>query len=179
MKKVITACVLLSVAAAGWAQGQTGGQRASGKTYPYSGGGIRGVADEAPDGFLVSPSEAVEFGGEAGFNEVPALRPRSLVPLIDVLKPEPIPDLKVKAPFAISVQFRGQSDAPVDPSSFRVLYGATKVDITKRFTQFATITAGGFNLDSARLPPGKHRLILQVLDSKQRMAERELRIEVE
>lgn len=179
MKNVITACVLLSVAAAGWAQGQTGTQRSGGKTYPYSGGGIRGVADEAPDGFLVSPSEAVDFGGEAGFNEVPALRPRSLVPLIDVLKPEPIPDLKLKAPFAITVQFRGQPDTPVDPATFKVLYGAAKVDITKRFTQFATITADGFSLAEARLPRGKHRLILQVQDSRQRMAERELRLEVE
>lgn len=179
MKKVITACVLVSVAATGWAQGQSSGQRSGGKTYPYSGGGIRGVADEAPDGFLVSPSEAVEFGGEAGYNEVPALRPRSLVPLIDVLKPEPIPDVKLKAPFEISVQFRGQSDAPVDPSSFKVLYGAAKVDLTKRFTQFATITPEGFSLAQARLPRGKHRLILQVLDSKQRLAERELRVEIE
>jgi hypothetical protein len=145
--------------------------------------GGAGVAQRAlaavPEGWLVSAAEAIEFRGEQGFNEAPALRPRALVPLIDILKPEPAADLKVKAPFAIAVQFKGQADSPVDPSTFKVMYGAFKIDITARITKFVKVTKDGFNLENAQIPVGKHRLTLLVQDEKQRVAERELRFEVE
>lgn len=145
----------------------------------YSGGSIRGALATVPDGWLVSPSEAREFRGEDGFNEQPALRLRAVVPLIDILKPEPAADLKVKAPFAIAVQFRSQADAAIDPSTFKVMYGALKIDITSRITKYVTVTKEGFSLENAKIPVGKHRLIMQVMDEKQRVAERELRVEVE
>jgi len=145
----------------------------------YSGGGIRGALPVVADGWLVSPAEALEYKGEDGFNEAPALRPRAVVPLIDILKPEPADDLKVKAPFAIAVQFKGQSDASIDPATFKVLYGAFKIDITSRITKHVKVTPEGFTLENAKIPVGKHRLTLQVQDEKQRVAERELRIEVE
>ena len=129
--------------------------------------------------WLISPAEASSYQGEGGFNEPPALRARALVPQIDILKPEPAADLKVKAPFAISVLFKGQSDAAIDPATFKVMYGALKFDITNRITKFVKVTAAGFSLDNAQIPVGKHRLILQVQDEKQRVAERELRVEVE
>lgn len=132
-----------------------------------------------PQGWLVTPGEAIEFKGEAGFYEPPALRARALVPLIDILKPEPAADLKVKAPFAITVQFKAQADAPIDPATFKVMYGAFKVDITGRITKFVKVTKDGFSLENAQIPVGKHRLTLSVLDEKQRAAERELRFEVE
>ena len=132
-----------------------------------------------PDGWLVTPGEAIAFKGEEGFYEPPALRARALVPLIDILKPEPAADLKVKAPFAIAVQFRGQSDSPIDPATFKVMYGAFKIDITNRITKFVQVTKEGFYLENAQIPVGKHRLTLQVQDEKQRVAERELRFEVE
>jgi hypothetical protein len=137
------------------------------------------IAGNVPDGWLVSASEAQEFKGQDGFNEPPMLRMRAVVPLIEILKPEPAADLKVVAPFAIQVQFRSQADAEIVPDTFRVLYGAFKVDITSRITKFVKVTPEGFVLDNAKIPPGKHRLTLQVQDSKQRVAERELRVEVE
>jgi hypothetical protein len=138
-----------------------------------------GAQPSVPDGWLVSPAEAIQFKGEEGFNEEPALRPRALVPVIDILKPEPIADLKLKAPFAIVVQFKGQSDAAIDPTTFKVMYGAFKLDITGRLTKFVKVTPEGFALENAQIPVGKHRLTLQVQDDKQRVAERELRFEVE
>lgn len=159
---------------------ENGIQIAQNSSYQtYSGGGIRGALATVPDGWLVSPMEAQEFKGEDGFNEQPALRARAVVPLIDIVKPEPVADLKVKAPFAISVLFKGQSDAPIDPATFKVMYGALKIDITSRITKFVTVTKDGFSLENAKIPVGKHRLTLQVMDEKQRIAERELRVEVE
>lgn len=136
-------------------------------------------AQTAPRDWLISPAEAVAYQGEGGFNEQPALRARSVVPQIDIIKPEPAVDLKVKAPFPISVLFKGQSDAAIDPSTFKVMYGALKFDITSRITKFVKVTPTGFSLDNAQIPVGKHRLTLQVQDEKQRVAERELRVEVE
>lgn len=136
-------------------------------------------AQTAPSDWLISPAEALSYQGEGGFTEQPALRARSVAPQIDIIKPEPATDLKVKAPFAIAVQFKAQSDAAIDPGTFKVMYGALKFDITSRITRFVKVTPAGFSLDNAQIPAGKHRLILQVQDEKQRLAERELRIEVE
>ena len=136
-------------------------------------------AQAEPKDWLVSPTEALSYQGEGGFNEQPALRARAVVPQIDILKPEPAADLKVKAPFAIAVLFKAQSDAAIDPSTFKVMYGAMKFDITSRITKFVKVTRDGFTLDNAQIPVGKHRLTLQVQDEKQRVAERELRVEVE
>jgi hypothetical protein len=132
-----------------------------------------------PDGWLVNAAEAIEFKGEEGFLETAALRPRAAMPQIDVLKPEPAADLKVKAPFAISVLFKPQSDAAIDPATFKVMYGALKLDITSRITKFVQVTKEGFALENAQIPTGKHRLTLQVQDMLKRVAERELRVEVE
>ena len=137
------------------------------------------IAAHAQTDWLISPDEALSYQGEGDFNEPAALRARALVPQIDIIKPEPSPDLKVKAPFAIAVVFRGQSDAAIDPATFKVMYGAMKFDITSRITKFVKVTPAGFSLDNAQIPVGKHRLILQVQDEKQRVAERELRVEVE
>jgi len=145
----------------------------------YQGGGIRGALAPVPDGWLVTTSEALEFKGQEGYYEQPALRPRGFTPLIDILKPEPAVDLKIKAPFAIEVKFSGQGDTPIDPSTFKVMYGALKIDITSRITKYVTVSKDGFTYENAKIPAGKHRLTLQVQDEKNRVAERELRIEVE
>lgn len=133
----------------------------------------------APAGWLVTAEEARRFRGEEGFHEPPALRARAMAPLIDIVKPEVATNLKVKAPFPIAVMFRRQADAAVDPRTFKVMYGALKIDITSRLTGFVKVTQDGFSLDNANIPPGRHRLTLQVMDEKQRVAERELRLEVE
>ena len=157
MKKLITVTLLAAVSACSFAA----------------------YAQVEPKDWLVSPAEALSYQGEGGFNEQPALRARAVVPQIDILKPEPAADLKVKAPFAIAVLFKAQSDAAIDPSTFKVMYGAMKFDITSRITKFVKVTRDGFTLDNAQIPVGKHRLTLQVQDEKQRVAERELRVEVE
>ena len=80
---------------------------------------------------------------------------------------------------ALSFLFKAQSDAAIDPGTFKIMYGALKFDITSRNTKFVKVTPAGFSLDNAQIPAGKHRLTLQIQDEKQRVAERELRVEVE
>ncbi len=148
-------------------------------TYAQSGGVTGATGATGATDWLVTPAEVIEFKGEEGFMAQPALRARAVVPLIDIVKPEVVVDLKVKSPFAIVVQFKGQADSPINPDSFKVLYGGLKIDITSRITKFVKVTKEGFSLDNVQIPVGKHRLTLQVLDDKQRLAERELRVEVE
>ena len=59
------------------------------------------------------------------------------------------------------------------------MYGALKFEITSCITKFFKVTPQGFSIDKAQIPTGKHRLTLQVLDQKQRLAVRELRLKVE
>ena len=176
----LLSALLLAALAAGTVHAQSSGddKKSSRNAISYSGGGIRGNQEVVADGTLVTDAEAKEFQGEQGYYEPPSLRRRSLLPGIEILRPTPGPDTKVKSPFAIAVQFRAQ-DAPIVPSSFKVLYGALKVDITERITKFVKVDANGFSFDNARIPPGKHKLTLVVQDEKQRTAERELRLEVE
>lgn len=138
-----------------------------------------GIKSSVSADWLVSPAEAIEFKGETGYTEPVAQRLRAIAPLIEIIRPEPVADLKVKAPFTIEVTFKAQNDAAIDPSTFKVMYGALKFDITSRITKVVTVSPKGFTVDNAQIPPGKHRLILQVFDEKQRVAERDLRIEVE
>ncbi|OYU31754.1 MAG: hypothetical protein CFE39_06895 [Comamonadaceae bacterium PBBC2] len=133
----------------------------------------------AQENWLIHPAEAVQFEGEAGFMAPPGLRARAAMPFIDILQPESVPDGKLKSPLAIAVSFRPQVDAEIDVSTFKVLYGGLKFDITSRLAQYTRISAQGFKLENANIPKGKHRLTLQIQDTKQRVAERELRIEVE
>jgi hypothetical protein len=164
--------VLVCVALAGAAAGCIA------QTTPI-GGGAQLALRALPDGWLVNAAEAIEFKGEQGFLEIAALRPRAVMPQIDILKPEATQDLKVKAPFAIAVAFKPQADAAIDPATFKVMYGALKLDITSRITKFVKVTREGFALENAQIPSGKHRLTLQIQDELKRVAERELRVEVE
>jgi len=152
----------------------------AGSAISVSAQGLNGLNSSNPaQAWLVTAEEAIQFKGEEGFDAQPSLRPRAVIPLIDIVKPEPAVDLKVKAPFAITVQFKGQPDAPIDPATFKVMYGALKLDITGRITKFVKVNKEGFSLENAQIPVGRHRLTLQVQDEKQRVAERELRFEVE
>ena len=160
MKKIVAPAFVALAAAAVWAQPAP-------------------LAALAEGSWLVSPAEARQFLGEDGYNEPPALRQRAQIPSIEIVRPEASTDLKVKAPFAITVQFKDLPDAAIDPASFKVMYGALRVDITQRITKYVQVTPAGFSLENAQIPLGKHRLTLQVKDEKQRVAERELRFEVE
>ncbi len=133
----------------------------------------------ASPSWLIAPEEALQYQGEAGFLAPPSLRPRAAMPQIEVLQPDLVPDLKLKSPLSIAVAFKPQADARIEVGTLKVLYGALKFDITSRLAQYTQISAAGFKLDNANIPKGRHRLTLQIQDDKQRVAERELRIEVE
>lgn len=180
MQTIVRSILVLALLAAGAAAAQQAEgepeKRSSRTSIPYSGGGIRGVAQVVADGVIVTAAEAKEFQGEAGYYQPLPLRPRSVRPSIEVTRPQP--GTRLTSPFALAVRFHG-IQAPIEPASLRVLYGAEMVDITQRITQVAQVGPEGFVIEQAQFPPGKHRLTFQVRDGRNRIAERELRLEVE
>jgi len=137
---------------------------------------------------LVTPAEAQrdrELRPKTDLPELPDVRTRSLngaapaVPsalAIRVLAPTA--QASVPAPLRIELAFETPPGARVVPSSFRVLYGVLKIDLTDRLRRFSTINERGVVVDQAVVPDGLHRLFLQVADDKGNVAEQELRLRV-
>ena len=108
-----------------------------------------------------------------------AAAPRSDATAIRVVSPAPAGSASgVAAPVRIEVAFKPAPGARIVPSTFRVLYGLLKIDLTDRLKKHATVTETGVVVDNAQVPDGQHRLILQVADDQGNTAEQELRIRV-
>jgi len=140
--------------------------------------GARAVAD---DGFtLVTPSLAeAEQQFEATHGETSGAPPRtrSLFPNIRVVSPQ-TNGAEMASPLRIELVFETSGDAHIVPSTFRVLYGLLKFDLTDNVRQNATVTEKGLVAEKAAVPKGTHRLFLQIADDKGRVTERELKVKI-
>ena len=159
LRSLATAAVVMVASWAGAAQAQTGG------------------------GFeLITAAEAQQTA-RAELEAPPEIRPRQVpgpkgnVPGIKVLSPSTT-TATVAAPLRIEVAFTPTPGTRIVPSTFRVLYGLLKIDLTERLRKHATVTETGVVVDRAVVPEGQHRLILQVADDQGNTAEQELRIRV-
>jgi hypothetical protein len=139
-------------------------------------------AQTVPSFDLVTAAEArqaakaeAEAPGIITPRQVPPPRPNA--PGIKVVTPVAA-GTPVAAPLRIEVAFTPQPGSRIVPSSFRVLYGLLKIDLTERLRQHATVSESGVVVDRANVPDGQHRLFLQVADDKGNTAEQELRIRV-
>jgi hypothetical protein len=102
--------------------------------------------------------------------------PREDAPGISAVAAQPAG--AASGPVRIEVAFRPAPGTRIVPSSFRVLYGLMKLDLTDRLKKNATVTEKGVVVERAQMPVGQHRLILQVTDDAGNTAEQELRIRV-
>jgi hypothetical protein len=97
-------------------------------------------------------------------------------PTIELLSPD------VKRPLAgavnIVVRWSANDGATIDLSSFRVLYGRLRLDVTERLAAHAKVTPTGVEAPNASLPEGSHRLIIQVADTLKRVGRQEVTFEV-
>lgn len=130
--------------------------------------GIGGPALADPP-FLVTEQEAADSRAAP-----PRLEPRTVpvpgAPRIQLLAP----DLNgaVPSPTRIQVKFEPGPAAAINPETFRVRYGALRLDITSRITASAKVTPEGIDVSQAALPKGSHRLFIEIQDSMGRSAER-------
>lgn len=106
---------------------------------------------------------------------LPVVKPGQ--PAIEVVTPT-LTGNAVNTPLRIEAAFKPAPGTRIVPSTFRVLYGLLKIDLTDRLKKHAVITEQGVVVDQARVPAGQHRLILQVADDQGNTAEQELRLRV-
>jgi hypothetical protein len=133
---------------------------------------------------LISAAEAQqEARAEAEADAQPQTRSRSMpspkgpAPAIRVLAPD-APGAPVPAPLRIELAFKPAPGTRIVPSTFRVLYGLLKIDLTDRLIRHSRVTETGVVVEHAQVPDGLHRLILQIGDDQGNTAEQELRIRV-
>jgi hypothetical protein len=117
-----------------------------------------------------------------GAAPLPELRTRSLTspggPVFAIRVLAPSSSGSVSAPLRIELVFQPLPGTRIVPSTFRVLYGVLKLDLTERLRRFATISESGVVVDNAVVPDGMHRMFVQVADDKGNVAEQELRFRV-
>ncbi|MBL8305876.1 MAG: hypothetical protein JNM33_04220 [Rubrivivax sp.] len=145
--------------------------------------GFSALDSRAEDFDLITAAEA-QAEAKAAASAPPETRTRSLPvpkpgqPAIKVVTPNNTPSNAVNAPVRIEVSFKAASGNRIVPSTFRVLYGLMKIDLTDRLKKHATVTESGVVINQAKVPAGQHRLILQVADDQGNTAEQELRLRV-
>ncbi len=97
-------------------------------------------------------------------------------PAIEIVSPD------VKKPLTgavnISVRWSASDGATIDTSSFKVMYGRLRIDVTQRLAGQAKVTPTGLEAPNATLPEGSHRLLIQIADSQKRMGQQEVVFEV-
>ena len=123
---------------------------------------------------LVSQSEAMS---DAAAPEVyTKALPVMGAPNIDLVSPD------VKKPLTgavnIVVRWAATDGASIDLSTFKVLYGRLRIDVTQRLAGHAKVTATGLEAQNASLPEGSHRLMIQIADNLKRLAQHEVMLEV-
>jgi hypothetical protein len=77
------------------------------------------------------------------------------------------------------LKFQPTPPSAVKPETFKVLYGAFEIDITKRILNVAKVTESGVNVQEASLPKGKHKLLMVVEDTSGRRGNKTIEFEVQ
>jgi hypothetical protein len=125
---------------------------------------------------LVTEAEAAASIAAGGM-----MNPRSVsqpgAPQIELL----IPDTSkaISAPTNIELRFVGNPPSEPRPDTFRILYGAFRIDITQRLLGVAKVTKDGIKVRDAVLPKGRHQLSLTISDSMGRQSQQLVAFTVE
>lgn len=110
---------------------------------------------------LVSAAEVAQYKSDALENITIPLTGDE--PAIEIVRPV-VKEGKVASPVAIEVRFKPVSGKTIDPASFKLYYGAFKLDVTDRLLKTAKVTPNGFSIDKVDIPAGSHRLVMKVAD---------------
>ena len=125
---------------------------------------------------LVTEAEAAASFAAGGM-----LNPRSVSqpgsPQIEFLTPDI--SKPVTAPTSIDIRFVGNPPSEPKPDTFRVLYGAFRIDITQRLLGVAKVSKDGIKVKDAVLPKGRHQLSLMITDSMGRQNQQVVAFTVE
>ena len=118
------------------------------------------------DSFLINNDEYL----------TPKSAPRG-APVIEVLSPN-LNDI-IKSPTKIHLKFNAEPESSVIASTFKATYGSLNFDITSRLLRFAQPTSEGLIVEQATLPPGNHKILLEIQDAKGRVGSQLLSFKVQ
>ena len=110
---------------------------------------------------LVTAAEVDQYKGDVAENITIPLAGDE--PAIEIVRPV-VKEGKVASPVAIEVRFKPVNGKTIDPASFKLYYGAFKIDVTDRLLKTAKVTPTGFSIDKVDIPAGSHRLVMKVAD---------------
>lgn len=128
-----------------------------------------GALQQAQAAMLVTEEEAAQ--SRAAPTQLVARSPLPAnAPVIKLLAPDTA--TTVTSPTRIELRFEPAPQASIRPETFRVLYGAFKLDITSRLMANSKVNAQGLDVSEAHLPKGSHRLVLEVQDTAGRIGAR-------
>ena len=125
---------------------------------------------------LVSAAEVDQYKGDAAENITIPLSGDE--PAIEIVRPV-VKEGKVASPVAIEVRFKPVAGKTIDPASFKLYYGAFKIDVTDRLLKTAKVTPTGFSIDKVDIPSGSHRLVMRVGDDTGAVGIKEIRFTVD
>ena len=125
---------------------------------------------------LVSAAEVDRYKGDVTENITIPLAGDE--PAIEIVRPV-VKEGKVASPVAIEVRFKPVAGKTIDPASFKLYYGAFKIDVTNRLLKTAKVTPTGFSIDKVDVPSGTHRLVMRVGDDTGAVGIREIKFTVE
>ena len=125
--------------------------------------------------FLISPQEMLASNNAPVTFTAKAL-PVKDAPLIYLVTPQL--GAPIASPTPIELKFESIQPSKVKVETFKVLYGAFQIDITKRILGVAAMTQQGVQVREANLPAGKHKLTVILEDSEGRVGEKQIEFEV-
>lgn len=81
-------------------------------------------------------------------------------------------------PINIELRFLAAAGSRIDVKSLRVLYGWLGIDVTERLLKHAEVNARGLIARHAELPPGHHKVTVEVQDNRNRVGRKTFRFEI-
>ncbi|HUZ73123.1 MAG TPA: hypothetical protein VMU87_09060 [Stellaceae bacterium] len=126
---------------------------------------------------LVTPQEAANNAKAPHLRALEPSLPPGALPRIDVVSPPLAAD--IRSPVDIRLKFVPTKGAVILPDTFRAYYGWLGIDITDRIREHASITAAGLTVKDAELPSGSHDITLEIKDSHDQEAKREVSVTIE
>lgn len=125
---------------------------------------------------LISAAEVEKYKGDVGENITIPLAGDE--PAIEIVRPA-VKEGKVASPVAIEVRFKPVAGKTIDPASFKLYYGAFKLDVTDRLLKTAKVSPNGFSIDKVDIPVGSHRLVMRVGDDTGAVGIKEIKFTVD
>lgn len=124
---------------------------------------------------LITAGEAIR---DRAAPDVPATRsvPQPGAPSIELLSP--VVGKPLTSPMDIKLRWMASAGSSVDVASARIKYGRLGIDVTNRVLGAAKVSPTGIDAPGAKLPPGTHRLAIEVADDQKRIGRREFTVEI-